>query len=242
MPEARLPTVALLSGGMAKRMLPATLLTAKSMLDVAGEPFLGHQLRMLAAQGAYEIVICCGHFEEQIRAYAADGAQWGCAIRYSSDGARPLGTGGALRQALPMLGTAFMVMYGDSYLRTPLRPVWDAFLASGSDGLMTVYENAGQWDRSNVLYANDAIERYDKQGRTPGMRHIDYGLSCFKARCLQGYAPGEAFDLADHAAMLLGRGQLAGYEVAERFYEIGSPAGLAEITEMLQAQAAGGQP
>ncbi len=235
--EMAMPTVALLAGGMATRMRPATLGTAKSMLKVAGEPFVGHQLRMLAEQEIRDVVICCGYLEEQLRTYAGDGSRWGCQVRYSPDGAAPLGTGGALRKALPMLGEQFMVMYGDSYLPTRFRPIWEAFLRSNSEGLMTVYRNAGRWDASNVEFDNGRIRRYSKQAKTPEMQYIDYGLSCFRAEAFRSWPEGSGFDLAGVSLELLGRRQLAGFQVSERFYEIGSPAGLAETDGLLRERA-----
>ncbi len=231
-----MPALALLAGGLATRMRPATLTTAKSMLPVAGKPFLGHQLRMIAAQGVRDVVICCGHLEEQLRAYVGEGAGWGCRVRYSPDGMEPLGTGGALRKALPLLGSEFLVMYGDSFLPTDFRAVWRAFQQSGQDGLMTVYPNGDRWDTSNVHFENGAVADYSKRSKTPAMRHIDYGLSCFRARTFTDWPEGARFDLADVMAELLRKKLLAGFEVRERFYEIGSPVGLAETDALLRTQ------
>ncbi len=243
MPKKNMPTLALLAGGLAKRMRPATLRTAKSMLLVGGQPFLSHQLRMLAAEGVREVVICCGHMEEQLRAYAGDGSQWGLRVRYSPDGPAPLGTGGALRQAMPMLGDGFMVMYGDSYLPTPFAPIWKAFSESGCEALMTVYPNADQWDTSNVEFAGGRIRAYSKSTKTSAMRHIDYGLSCFRAEAFASWPEGARFDLAEVMEALLGRDQLAGFPVNQRFYEIGSPVGHAETDALLRqlVGASGGQ-
>ncbi|RRA49530.1 nucleotidyltransferase family protein [Acidipila sp. EB88] len=236
MREDALPVVALLAGGMATRMRPATLHRAKSMLLVDGEPFIGHQLRLLTAQGVRRIVVCCGHFEEQVRAYVGDGSAWGCAVTYSPDGAAPLGTGGALLNALPLLGPAFLVMYGDSYLKVSLKAVWAAFVAQGRAGMMTVYRNEGRWDTSNVQFEAGRIIAYAKQQQTPEMLHIDYGLNCFRADAFARWTAGERFDLAAVTAALLEREQLAGFEVSERFYEIGSPEGLLEMGRVLRAQ------
>ncbi len=234
MPRKTMPTLALLAGGLATRMRPATLQTAKSMLLVGGQPFLSHQLRMIAAEGVREAVICCGHMEEQLRAYAGDGSEWGLRVRYSPDGPTPLGTGGALRRAMPMLGSRFLVMYGDSYLPTPFAPVWKAFLDSGRDGLMTLYPNADQWDASNVEFADGQIRAYSKKEKIPAMRHIDYGLSCFRAEAFSLWPDGARFDLAEVMEALLKREQLAGFAVSQRFYEIGSPMGHAETDALLQ--------
>src|SRR5205823_9691663 len=110
----RLPRIAILVGGRATRLWPRTATIPKSMIEVAGEPFIAHQLRLLVGQGINEIVLCCGLMGEQIEAFVGDGAAYGCRIQYSWDGDKLLGTGGALRRALPLLGERFLVMYGDS--------------------------------------------------------------------------------------------------------------------------------
>jgi NDP-sugar pyrophosphorylase family protein len=231
------PTVAILAGGLATRMRPATATRAKSMLAVAGTPFIAHQLRLLARQRFYRVVLCCGHLQEQVRAFVGDGATFGVYVRYSSDGLQPLGTGGALRQALPLLGSRFLVMYGDSYLAQPLQPVWDAYLSSRKAALMTVFRNHDAWDRSNVEFREGGIVHYDKHAPTPAMQHIDYGLNCFCAGAFADWPAGSRFDLADVQRRMLEEGELAGFEVTERFYEIGSPAGLAETDALLRGAA-----
>lgn len=218
-------------------MRPATLSTPKSLLPVAGEPFLAHQIRFLVLQGFRDVVLCCGHLEEQIRAFAGSGDAWDCRVRYAADGPTLLGTGGALRQALPLLGDSFLVLYGDSYLPTDFAAVWAAFEACGKQALMTVYGNHGQWDASNVEFADGRIVAYNKQARTRSMRHIDYGLNCFRAEAFEPWMSGAAFDLAEVMERLLQADQLAGYAVAERFYEIGSPGGYAETHALLAGQA-----
>ncbi len=231
-----MPKLALLAGGMATRMRPATLTTPKSMLSVADQPFLSHQLRLLVSQGVNDIVICAGHLSAQIEEFAGNGSRWGCSLAYSHDGVQPLGTGGALRQALPLLGCDFFVMYGDSYLTVRFSDVWDAFWRSGKQGLMTVFANQGRFDASNILFEDGEIQQYSKTYRGPAMRHIDYGLSCLTAEALRRWPEGSAFDLSDLMVDLLARNELAAFEVHERFYEIGSPEGLMEADAMLRAR------
>jgi|SRR5271154_2391323 NDP-sugar pyrophosphorylase family protein len=235
----RRPALALLAGGLATRLRPLTQTLPKSMVEVAGAPFIAHQLRLLASQGINEIVICTGYLGEQIEAYVGNGAAFGCNVRYSFDGNRPLGTGGALRKALPLLGDPFVVMYGDSYLPTPFAPILRAFAGSGLPALMTVFRNAGRWDTSNVELARGVILRYDKVDRTLAMLHIDYGLGLLAASVVQTRTAGDPFDLADLYRDLAQHGRLAGFEVHERFYEIGSPAGLRETDAYLRRQSSG---
>ena len=230
----RLPALALLAGGLATRLRPLTLTMPKSLVQVGGEPFIAHQLRLLASQGISDIVVCAGHLGKQITEYVGDGAGFGCRVRYSFDGDRQLGTGGALQKAMPLLGERCFVMYGDSYLPTRFAPVLRAFERAGLPALMTVFRNAGQWDTSNVEFVDRVIRRYDKVNRTSAMLHIDYGLGLLAVDALKAWPADSVFNLADFFSHLAQRGLLAGFEVFERFYEIGSPSGLEETAAFLQ--------
>ena len=232
--RSALPPLALLAGGLAMRLLPLTEKVPKSLLLIDGEPFLAHQLRLLVSQGIREIVLCCGHLGEQIEAFVGDGAGFGCNIRYSHDGDSLLGTGGALRRALPLLGESFFIMYGDSYLSLDFLRVREAFAASRQPALMTVWRNDGWLDRSNIEMRGGKIARYEKGShQDPKLRHIDYGLSLLSADALEECPETYSFDLACVMARLAADGRLAAYEVRERFYEIGSPEGLRATEEML---------
>jgi len=228
--------VAILAGGLATRLRPLTETIPKSLIEVAGRPFLAHQLEQLASQGLTKVVLCVGHLGEMIEKDFGDGSAYGIELQYSFDGPVLLGTGGALRQALPKLGEAFYVLYGDSYLPLDFQKVGRVFLETGRDGLMTVYRNEGLYDTSNVWFENGEIQRYDKKVQLPEMRYIDYGLSLFKADAFRKIGPEEKIDLADIMQDLLAKGQLTGCEVTERFYEIGSHSGLAELESLLAAR------
>jgi len=231
-----LPPLALLTGGLATRLRPHTLRVPKAMIEVAGAPFIAHQLRLLRREGVARVVLCVGYLGEQIEAFVKDGSQFGVAVDYCYDGANLLGTGGALRKALPVLGPEFLVMYGDSWLDTSFAPIVAAFRQSGKLALMTVFRNAGQWDVSNIWYESGAIRRYDKRERVPQMQHIDWGLSVVNAALLARQPADTAFDLAAAFSDLAQRDELAGYEIATRFYEIGSVEGWRETDALLRAQ------
>ena len=233
MTSADLPVV-ILAGGLATRLRPLTEKIPKLLVEVAGEPFFSHQIRLLRKNGLTHLVLCVGHLGEEIVESYGDGAKFGVRIDYSFDGPRLLGTGGALIQALPKLGDAFYVLYGDSYLPIDYRAVGDFFLKSGQPGLMTVYENQERYDASNVWFEGGEIRAYDKKNKIPQMRHIDYGLGLFRAAAFDGWPRNAAVDLADVQKALAARHQLAGCEIKQRFYEIGSPAGLAELDSLLK--------
>jgi NDP-sugar pyrophosphorylase family protein len=225
--------VAILAGGLATRLRPITEKIPKSLVTVAGRPFLAHQIELLRGQGLRHLVLCIGHLGEMIQRDFGDGSSFGVKIDYSFDGPALLGTGGALRKAMPFLGHEFFVLYGDSYLPIDFKSVAAAFEKSGKQALMTVYENQGKWDTSNVWFENGEIKVYDKKNRRPEMRHIDYGLSLFKANVFDSVPLNTPTDLATILTDLVAGSELAGFEVKERFYEIGSPVGLSELDQLL---------
>lgn len=228
--------VAILAGGLATRLRPVTEKIPKSLVEVGGRPFIFQQLDWLRREGVERIVVCAGYLGERIVDAVGDGTAFGLSVHYSFDGDTLLGTGGALKKASSKLGDAFFVLYGDSYLRCSFAAVQAAFEATGKPALMTVLRNDGRWDRSNVVFADGALARYDKRNPVPEMHHIDYGLSVIRSAVFADPEFGEVFDLADVFAALSARGQLAGFEVKERFYEIGSPQGLRETQEFLVQQ------
>ncbi|MEK7407469.1 MAG: nucleotidyltransferase family protein [Acidobacteriota bacterium] len=232
---------AILAGGLATRLRPLTASRPKALLEVNGEPFIAHQLRLLRASGIERVVLCLGYLGEMVREFVGDGGGFGLRAEYSFDGPVLRGTAGAIAKALPLLGEAFFVLYGDSYLPCNYRAVEAAFLACGKQGLMTVFRNEGRWDASNVEFAGGALLAYDKKNRTSRMQHIDYGLGVFRKSAFAALAEGASHNLAALYQDLLARGQLAGLEVPERFYEIGSAAGLQELSEFLARQPGGRQ-
>lgn len=225
--------VAILAGGLGTRLRPITERVPKVLLPVAGRPFLAHQLELLRKQGITRAVLCLGHLGEMVQREFGDGSAHGVKLDYSFDGPALLGTGGAVKRALPLLGEKFFVLYGDSYLPIDFRPVAEFFERSGKLGLMTVFLNEGRYDTSNVVFDDGEIKVYDKKNKLPEMRHIDYGLSLFKAAAFDDWLVDKPFDLAEVMQRLVARKQLAGFEVKQRFYEIGSREGLAELEALL---------
>jgi len=219
----------ILAGGLATRLKPITEAIPKSMVPVHGKPFLEYQVSLLRENGVRDIVMCVGYLSEQIVAYFGDGKLFGVRIRYSCETEKLLGTGGAITHAVPLLGDHFFVMYGDSYLDVDFGKVAAHFSKCKYPALLVVYKNEGKWDTSNVVFWNDRVVLYDKKNRVPEMNYIDYGL-CILSRSLLTHLPqGTKWDLGDLYGRLANEGQLGGYEVFSRFYEIGSKEGLREF-------------
>jgi NDP-sugar pyrophosphorylase family protein len=225
--------VVILAGGLATRLRPITERIPKALVKIGGRPFLEHQIELLKRNSVSEVVMCVGHLGEMIEQQYGNGGGLGVRIEYSYDGPRLLGTGGAVKRALGLLPEAFFVLYGDSYLPVDYRAVAGSFRGAGQPALMTVFANADAWDTSNVWFENGAIRLYSKRERLPEMCYIDYGLMVCTRQIFDDHALEVPFDLAETLENLSLKGQLAGYEVHERFYEIGSRRGLAELRRLL---------
>jgi NDP-sugar pyrophosphorylase family protein len=230
----------ILAGGLATRMRPLTETIPKALIPIAGRPFIDHQLAWLAAHGVTDVVLSVGYLGEALSAHVGDGAAFGLRVRTVDEGPNLRGTAGAVRLAFDQgaLEERFLVTYGDSFLPIDFSAVFDAFAASGAPALMTVFRNQGRWDTSNVIFDGRMVSLYDKQRRTRPAEEfafIDYGLSALERRIVAAEIPaGAKADLADLFHALSQRGELAGYESAERFYEIGSPAGLEDFAQWLR--------
>ena len=231
--------VAVLAGGLATRMRPRTETLPKYLLEVAGRPFADHQLAWLAEAGAEEAVLLIGHLGAAIRDHIGDGSRFGLRVAYVDEGDQLRGTAGALRLALDqgLLSEEFSVLYGDSYLPIDLAAVWADFERRRPEALMCTLRNEGRWDTSNASVRDGLVLRYEKGVDDPaasGLDQIDYGLSVLTRDLIAAAVPeGEVMDLARLYTELAAQGRLAAHEVTERFYEIGSPEGLAELERKL---------
>jgi NDP-sugar pyrophosphorylase family protein len=230
----QLPVV-ILAGGLATRLRPITEKIPKALVEVAGRPFLAHQLALLRSHRVTEVILCVGYLGEMIQEIFGDGSEHGIRIRYSYDGPALLGTGGAIRKALPLLPQSFFVLYGDSYLPIDYQGVAQAYAKSGRPALMTVFANQDAWDKSNVWFEQGEIRLYSKKLRLPEMRYIDYGLSVCSRALFEGDGVEPVFDLAALFERLSEKRRLAGFEVQHRFYEIGSHQGLQELDRLLSS-------
>ncbi len=226
--------VAILAGGLATRLHPLTEETPKALIEIYGRPFIEWQLKLLSREGIKKVVLCVAHKSEMIQDFVDDGRKYGVEIDYSFDGEVRLGTGGAIRKALPLLGDTFMVLYGDSYLPINYGVFKEDFCSNGKPAMMTVFKNNGAYDESNVIFDGNRVLKYAKEIGNTEMTYIDYGLSIFKSSLFEKYPIGSTLDLGDVYSNLSNSGLLAGHEVYERFYEIGSMQGIEDFTSYIE--------
>jgi NDP-sugar pyrophosphorylase family protein len=228
-------TVVILAGGLATRLRPLTEKFPKALIEINGRPFIDYQLYLLKTQGLTDIIMCLGHEGKQVEDHLGDGHKIGMNIRYSYDGPTLLGTGGAVRKTLDMVSDPFFVTYGDAYLRDDYPKILRHFHSLNESrrtkaiALMTVYRNENQHDRSNVVFTEGVLKVYDKRTQTPDMRYIDWGLGLLGKSAFDGTTPNSVFDLADIYTKLVSEGLMVGYEVFERFHEVGSFSGIEEF-------------
>ena len=206
----------------------------KCLVEINGKPFVDWQIELLRAAGYSEFVFCISYKSDQVQEHLGSGTKWGIDIQYSFDGDAQLGTGGAVNKAIPKLGDEFAVIYGDSFLPTDYVQIEAEFLNSSKPALMTIFKNLNALDKSNVEYQNGVLIEYAKGSANPRMRHIDYGLSYFRSVVFDSYQSNACFDLAELSSKLAKSGKLEGFEVYERFYEIGSTSGIEELSNYLE--------
>lgn len=231
-----LPATAILAGGLATRLKPLGLKVPKALVPVAGKPFLVHVIDMLRGQGVSRLVICVGHLGEQIVETIGSGRALGVSVDYSFDGDRLLGTAGTIKKAAVMLGDEFFVLNGDTYLNSDFQNAHTAFVTSGKPGLMCVFRNQNRSEPSNVAFSGGRMLSYDKANRSTDMEHVDCGLGLLHRAVLDRIPDREPYDLARLYQVLLRDGELAGHEVIDPYYEVGSPEGLVRTERFFSAR------
>jgi N-acetyl-alpha-D-muramate 1-phosphate uridylyltransferase len=226
----------ILAGGLATRLNPVTRKIPKSLIEIAGKPFIDHQLTLIRKKGIIQVVLCVGYLGELIEEYVGDGSHWGLDVQYSYDGDVLLGTGGAVKKALSLLPDTFFILYGDSYLDIDYNAVIEQFFEEGLPVLMTIYHNQNAFDSSNILMKGARILKYDKKSRDPAMEYIDYGLVVVRKEVFGRYPDNKPFDLSDVLSQMVDSGKVAAFEEEKRFYEIGSISGIRETEEYMMTR------
>lgn len=224
--------IAVLAGGLGTRLGPLTAQTPKSLVPVHGRPFLDYQLRLFKASGFDEVVLLVGHLGGQVRAFAGDGSRYGLRLYYADEGEQLLGTAGAVRQAEPLLAAEFFLTYGDSYLPIDYHAVLAHFHRRDNLALMVVLQNDDRLAPSNVCVRDGYVTAYDKERRAPGLRWINFGVSLLHRDALAAIPPARPSSQEDWYQNLIARRELLAFETNKRFYEVGSPTGLAEFAAL----------
>jgi len=222
----------ILAGGLGTRLKPLTEKVPKSMVSIRGKPFLEYQLTLLRQNGISNVVLCIGYLGEKIKDHFGNGKRFGVKIRYSEETGNLLGTAGAIKNAYDLLDDMFFVTYGDAYLMLNYREVVEYFKQFNKLGLMVVYKNFDQYDKSNVAIKRDLIKTYSKKKRVLDMFYIDFGVSVLRRKALDLIPKEKVIDLEEFYHKLIRRKELLAFETQQRFYEVGSQKGLEEFERL----------
>ncbi len=223
----------ILAGGLGTRLRPITEKIPKPLVAVGGQPFLTWQLRECLRQNYKNVLLLVSYLGEQIQAHYGDGSSLGLSISYSFEG-RPLGTGGALKNAFHELDESFFILNGDSFLRAPMAELEKSFEDSGAEVLISTYDNRIQTPvKENILAQDGWVTRYQKAGgRENGLQVVDSGIYLMKKSAIAKIKQ-EKFQMEDLWPDLIKRKKLFSYAVNERFYDIGTPERLIEFEEKI---------
>jgi len=216
-----------------------TATTPKALIEVCGRPFLRWKLEHLRANGISRVVISTGHLGEQIEREITAHCPPGMTVVCVADGPELLGTGGALGRLarLGHLDETFLLTFGDNYLTCDHQGVWSSFDPGRYDGLMTVWKITTDNEPRNAVVSDGRVTVYDKTLSSAEMLWVDYGLCVLTRRALLRHVPETgAVDLAGLLGSLASEGRLQALEVPDKYFEIGSESGLAELETMFRSR------
>jgi NDP-sugar pyrophosphorylase family protein len=226
--------VVILAGGLATRLQSLKKKLPKALIKISGKPFIYHQLTYLRKEGIKKVIICIGYLGDRIKNYVGNGKKFDIEVLYSKDWPHLLGTGGAIKNALPLITDKFFILYGDTFLPINYKDIVKFHLKNKSKSVITIIKNKGMWDKSNINFKNNKIIEYNKFNNGLEMEYIDYGLSLLSKDIFNKYPPKKSFDLSVIFRQLIIQKKLLGFEVYKRFYEIGSIKGLRQTKKFLK--------
>ena len=226
-------SILIICGGLGTRLYPITKNLPKSLIEINNRPFIYWQLKYIEQQGFKDIHLCLGNMGEMVEEAVKKFKLINLNITFSYDGDKLLGTGGAIVNALSNVTDDLFIQYGDSYLPVNYKKIQNSYLSNDKKILMSIIKNNNKWDKSNVIYKDSKLLEYNKKNYSDNMEYIDYGLSIVSKTIFESYNQKETIDLADIFQKASINSQIIGYEVSEKFYEIGSKEGIKDFKEYL---------
>jgi D-glycero-alpha-D-manno-heptose 1-phosphate guanylyltransferase len=222
-------TAVVLAGGRGTRLHSVVSDRPKVLAIVNGKPFLTYLLDQIAAVGIMNVVLCVGYRGDQVQ--AALGQEYaGMRLTYSQE-TTPLGTGGALCLACPLITSdTFIAMNGDSFCEVNLKDLWEWHHArqASTTMVLTPQSDSARYGRVS-LSSNSTIVSFEEKGTATGAGWVNAGIYVFNSEMVR------AIHRAIHAVSLereiipswVGQ-RLYGYQSHGRFLDIGTPESYAQ--------------
>lgn len=213
-------TAAILAGGLGTRLRPVVADRPKVLAPVAGRPFLAHLLDRLAAGGWDEVVLLVGYGADQVRATFGERYR-SLTLRYSTE-PEPLGTGGAVRHALPHFARdRVLLLNGDSYC--DFDPA--DFCRGAGAGVGMVLAEAGDTSRYGRVEVGSGgrVTAFVEKAAAGGPGRINAGVYLFPRDRLDGLPEGRPLSWErDVLPGWVAEGRVSAYP-GGRFIDIGTP-------------------
>lgn len=220
---SEMPVAAILVGGLGTRLRPVLAGGQKVVAPVAGRPFLSRLLAQLDGAGFRRVVLCAGYRADEVRA-AVGGGYGGLRIEVSVE-PEPLGTGGALRHALPGLDTdPVLVMNGDSWCEMDLLSFRTFHAQTGSPASIVVRE-VDDISRSGwvAFLPGGEVTGFVEKGCKGGRGWINAGIYLLGRALLDSIPSGRPVSLEKETfPAWIGRG-LRAFPTTGKFLDIGTP-------------------
>lgn len=226
----------ILCGGLGKRLRSVVADAPKVLVKVNDRPFLDILIGHLKRQGISHIVFCTGYKADQIERYYRDNAQ-GLSFEFSRED-RPLGTGGALKNARHFIrSNPFFVFNGDSFCGIDLNAFLDFHKSKLARASIAISQEAQGSDFGGIALDDSArVTGFREKEKGTAPRYVNAGIYCFNEDIFSFMPADEAFSLEyDFFPGLSGEG-FYGFCVSQEFYDIGTPARYDKAREVLGGQ------
>ena len=181
----------ILLGGKGTRVNKFTKKIPKCLIPINDKPFLYYQLKFFNKNNIKNIILSTGYMSDQVKRYVKSNINF-VNLKIIDDGKKPLGTGGAVLNALKFLKKNFFMIYGDSYLTVNLNKI----KINKKKSTMFIFKNNNKFDRSNVEKTNSKSIIYHDKLKNKKLRYIDYGISYLRNDIFDKKKKNTKFDLS----------------------------------------------
>lgn len=222
-----MPQVVILAGGLGTRLGDLTLEVPKSLVEVYDKPVIGHILDWISGQGCDRALILTGHLGEQFQHYVHPSVS----LTFVQE-QQPLGTGGALWNAVDYLEQEFILLWGDDFHPINYQKLVSKHRKEKNLVTMTVTESH---DCMNLLHHNGKVIAYDKGQSPPNFNGYEAGTSMVSKRIVLLFGRDGKWSWEETVYPKLS-GKIGAHLDNTKFWDMGTPERLSKLTEFLKTK------